>query len=105
MNGGYNMEDRVFKIYAGMGGSFGGAEYIGSYTFDSLEDAENFAYEEAREIYASYAGMHGIPSYGNCLEELRDDYIDDGALKEAAEYLYDENINDWIEYYAIEVPQ
>ena len=51
-----------YNIYAGLGGSFGGAAYRGTGDFKSLADAENEAYELAVEEYQSYEGYHGILS-------------------------------------------
>lgn len=96
MNGGYNMEDeRYFKIYAGLGGSFGGAECLGTYCFFNHEEAEQYAYEMAKDAYESYAGLH-VPSYQDCLDEANGD-------EEEANYLYEDYLTSWLEYYAEEV--
>lgn len=103
MNGGYNMEDRVFKIYAGLGGSFGGADYIGTYTFADYSEAEDFAYHEALDAYKMYEGSNGLLSYADCLDELKDELPDDGTLEDAAEEVYLNYVSDWIEFHAIEI--
>ena len=46
-----------YIIYAGLGGSFGGATYRGTGDFKSLADAENEAYQLAVEEYESENGI------------------------------------------------
>jgi len=40
-----------YNIYAGLGGSFGGATYQGTGDFNSIESAEEMAYQCAVEEY------------------------------------------------------
>ena len=83
----------LYNIYAGLGGSFGGAQY--DYTKDckDKEEAENLAYESAVNIYESYEGLHGILDYNDC-REVSDS---DGEANE----MYQNEIESWIEYYAV----
>lgn len=82
-----------YNIYAGLGGGFGGAQY--EYTIDckSEEEADNLAYEAAVSVYDSYEGSHGILSYDDCRDVSDSD--------EEAEDMYQEEIENWIEYYAV----
>ena len=59
-----------FKIYAGLSGGFGGANYHGTYEYESIDDALKEAYLLAEEEYQSYEGCHGILSYADCEEDL-----------------------------------
>lgn len=93
-----------FKIYAGMGGSFGGANYQGTYEYNTLEEAERDAYRMAEEEYQSYEGCHGILSYEECEEDLRDsgfigEDMTDNEIEEAVDNRYLEEIESWISWY------
>lgn len=94
-----------FELFAGMGGSFGGAESCGIYEYDSLEEATMAAYELAVEEYQGYEGLHGIPSY----EDVRDEYIatygEEDPDEDLVQEYYEEVISGWIEYYAYEVEE
>ena len=86
-----------YNIYAGLSGSFGGAQYVG--TLDStLDEAESAAYEYVVEEYESYGGMHGLLTWNDIAEENeldpeKDIYeIDD---------LYLQEVEDWIDYYVV----
>lgn len=86
-----------YNIYAGLSGGFGGANYIG--TLDaSLADAEDAAYEYAIEEYESYEGMHGLLTWDDIAEE---NGLDPENDLYKIDDLYLEQVNDWIEYYAI----
>lgn len=52
-----------YKIYAGLGGSFGGATYQYIDDFSTEEDALDTAYLLAVQEYESYEGLHGLPSW------------------------------------------
>ena len=95
-----------FKIFAGMGGSFGGAQYHGTFEFENMDEAHQEAYRLAEEEYQSYEGCHGILSYEDCEEDLRDSgfiYEDmtDGEIEDAIANHYLEEIESWISYYAL----
>ena len=83
----------LYNIYAGLGGGFGGAQY--EYTRDckDKEEADTLAYEDAISIYESYEGSQGILSYDDCRDVSDSD--------EEAEEMYQEEIENWIEYYTI----
>lgn len=94
-----------FKVYAGLGGGFGGAKYIETVEAANEEEAANIAYEYAVEEYESYEGLHGLTSYGDIVDNpekygLDEDYCQD------EEYLweaYEEERSTWLDYYVKEV--
>ena len=95
-----------FKIFAGMGGSFGGAQYHGTYEYADIEEATQAAYLKAEEEYQSYEGYHGILSYADCEEDLQDSgFIDgdmsDDEIEDMVYSHYREEIESWVSYYAL----
>lgn len=89
---------RKYNIYAGMGGSFGGASLVDTVVCNNEAQANEIAREYAVEIYQSYEGLYGIQSWYDVKEDLKDsgfDYEDDMV----SEY-YEEEIEEWIDYYA-----
>lgn len=95
-----------FKIYAGLGGSFGGANYHGTYEYENIDEALNDAYNLAFEEYQSYEGCHGILSYEEVEADLRDsglidDDLTDSELEDAINSHYLEEVESWIEYNAM----
>ena len=89
-----------YNIYAGLGGSFGGATYQGTGEFKSEEDASEVAYAIAREEYESYEGYHGILDWHDIAEANDLDPDDEDNYDEISE-LYNEEVESWIEYYAV----
>ena len=87
---------KKYEIYAGLGGGFGGAQYIGVLEFESVEEAEEYAYEEACQIYESYDGCHGLMSIEDIMEEEECDE------EEAGEIWIDQREN-WLSYYVEEL--
>ena len=95
-----------FKIYTGMSGGFGGATYNGTYEYDSIEEATHDAYLKAEEEYQSYEGYHGIMSFEDVEEDLREsgfigDDMTDSEIQDYVASHYLEEIESWISYYAI----
>ena len=98
----------LFNIYAGLGGSFGGAEYRETMEFDTLNDAENYAYHLARDEYELYEGLHGIKSWGDIADEMGFDPEEDEMSQEMEEEIsdyYNEEVEQWIEYHAVPVEE
>lgn len=86
-----------FKIYAGLGGGFGGANYVGTYEFDNRGQAEEAAYQEAIEEYESYEGEYGIMSWEECEEAcIKAGW---GGDYDTVDDYYQEEIESWIDYY------
>lgn len=93
-----------FKIFAGMGGSLGGAQYHGTYEYADIEEATQDAYLKAEEEYQSYEGCHGIMSSSDVEEDLRDsgfidDDMTDDEIADMVDCYYREEIESWISYY------
>ena len=89
-----------FKIYAGMGGGFGGATYYGTYDCCSEDEAMSIAYSRAVEEYQSYEGYHGILSWDDCLEAWEESWGTDHTESDINAY-YQEEIESWISYYVV----
>ena len=96
-----------FKIFAGMGGGFGGPEYHMTGEYPNRDAAMKDAFDLAVEEYESYAGLHGILSWDDVYQELVDegyiDTIDDEETERMVDDAYQEAIESWITYNAIEV--
>ena len=100
-----------YRIYAGMSGGFGGANYAGWLDTDDEAEAESYAREIAIEEYQSYEGYHGILSEYECAQEL---YGEGGpgdvpewvweshTAQEEIHDMYTEEIESWIDYYVEE---
>lgn len=81
-----------YKIYAGLGGGFGGAQYIGTETFETEQAA-----------YDSYEGLHGLTSYNDIYENPEDYGLDEDATEEEIEDAFSNERESWIEYYVKKV--
>lgn len=93
-----------YKVYAGLGGGFGGAKYIETVEAASEEEAADIAYECAVEEYESYEGLHGLVSYGDVIDNPEEYGLDEDCQNE--EYLweaYEEERSTWLDYYVKEV--
>lgn len=89
-----------YNIYAGLGGSFGGAEYKFTIEANSLEEATDIAYQKAVEEYEEYEGFYdGVKTWADCAEELGVDVENEDS--DDVDDLYNEEIESCIEYYAI----
>lgn len=88
-----------FEIRYGLGGGFGGCENKDwePIEADSLEEAENEAYEQACQEYEMYEGMHGLRSAYQIMEE-------DGLDEDEAEEEWREERESWLDYEARETP-
>ena len=87
---------KQYKIFAGLGGGFGGAQECDILEFASKEAAEEYAYEVACETYDMYAGMHGLRSVDDIMEE-------EGFGEVEAEEAYREERENWLDYYVEEI--
>ena len=83
-----------YRIYAGLGGVFDGAEYQYTEFYSTMDEAERIAYSEAVEIYNNYGGMYGLKSLQEIMEE-------EGVNESDAEDIYVEYREPWLEYYAV----
>lgn len=87
-----------YKIYAGLGGGFGGANYQGIHEFTAEYEAIDYAYELAFEEYQSYEGYHGLLDREQCREDLWDSFGQE-PTEEDVDDRYQEEVESWIEYY------
>ena len=97
-------ELKCYRLYAGLGGGFGGASYAGTYMYHNRDEAEMGAYELAVEEYESYGGMHGLYNWDECYEECKEEgYITDDMSEGDANAIVDEYYRDcmeqWLDYY------
>lgn len=95
-----------FKLYAGLGGGFGGAQYHTTMECNTQREADHEARELAVEEYESYAGYHGLLDVEEVRQDLADSYYegDTSAVpEEEVEEAYVEEMEGWLVYYAKEV--
>lgn len=96
-----------YRLYAGMGGSFGGAHFCETVEAHNKEEAEKMAYDLAVEEYESYGGYHGLYTWDSMREELANEYYDgdvEAVPEEDVDLAYTEEIEGWISWYVKEVP-
>lgn len=86
-----------YNIYAGLGGSFGGAFYQFTTIAESEGDANEMAWEAAVAEYETYEGTNGISSY----EDVRRENYDPDYTDEDYEAIYNEEREAWLDYYAV----
>lgn len=92
-----------YNIYAGLGGSFGGATYQYTTDCENLEEAEQAAYSIAVEVYESYEGLYGIKSWSECREDIaeEDDVLPEEVNEDAVDVMYEEERENWLDYYVV----
>ena len=97
----------LYHLYGGLGGSFGGPNFLSADSFSSQKDAVDAAYDLAVEEYQNYEGLYGLVSE----EQVKDQYLEDNDLTEEdltdSDYedihlAYLEEVEGWISYFAIE---
>ena len=100
---------RKFKLYAGLGGSFGGATFQEVRECRDEQEAEQAAYDLAIEEYESYGGLHGLLDYEGCYEDLKEsdmfDTIDENEIDDMVTAHYYAYMESWLEYYVEEVTE
>ena len=90
----FDEENNKWIIYHGLGGGFGGAR--SSEAFEGTKDeAETESWNKACEDYDRYAGLHGLRSLSDIMEE---DGIED---EEEAEMIYNEKRESWLDYWVV----
>lgn len=96
-----------FHLYAGLGGGFGGARYNQTIEAEDIDEAYEAAYELAVEEYQSYEGLHDIMNWGDCYEDavesgsIDEESMTENEIHEYVDDMYQNEIESWIEYYAI----
>ncbi|WP_409174426.1 hypothetical protein [Brevibacillus fortis] len=81
-----------YRIYAGLGGSFGGAKFIDTLEFENEDEAADYAFDTACEEFERCAGLYGLASYKQIKEENPD--LDDDDLDE----IYNQERERWLSY-------
>lgn len=100
---------KKFKLYAGLGGGFGGATFQGIRECRNEQEAERAAYLLAAEEYESYGGLHGLLDYEGCYEDLKEsdmiDTIDENEIDDMVTAHYYAYMESWLDYYVEEVTE
>lgn len=86
--------ENLFIIGWGLGGGFGGIRDYEVIQAGSIEEAEEWAFENACENYDRYVGSNGLREIGDIMEE---EEVDE---EEACDIFAEEREN-WMEYYAV----
>lgn len=84
-----------YHIFAGLSGAFGGATYHGIFE-GTAKEAEQYAWELACEEFEQYEGLHGLPSYGELVEEFEADELENA--EDAAWEVFCEERESWLDY-------
>lgn len=87
-----------YKIYAGLGGGFGGATYQETGTFANKKDAMDYAYELAVQEYEQYDGLHGLRSVDMIMDE-------EGYSEEEAYDEWCQEMESWLDFYVKKVDE
>lgn len=100
---------KQYNIYAGLSGSFGGANYQYTGLYETVEEAKDDAFQAACWNYDQYRGLYKLPSWEDAVKaycadqgiDLEDfDEDDEEVFQEVKEY-YDEAREDWLYYYIV----
>jgi len=91
-----NEQKSNWKIFAGLGGGFGGASELEILENVTREEAESYAYQLAIDEYESYAGSNGLRDIDEIMEE-------DGVDENEAEQTYNEERESWLDYWVEEI--
>lgn len=89
---------KYFIVMYGMGGGFN-TSYYEVIKAMNLEDAQDAAYEMAKDEYENYAGLHGLESMESICEEHELDINDEDDAVHAEE-IYNEEREGWIDHWA-----
>ena len=93
-----------FNLYAGLTGGFNSVKLVEeNVECESLEEAEMFAYDYALSKFDDMSGTHGLKSYMDIEDELREEYGDDEAFEDIVMEEYLQYADHWIGYYAKKV--
>ena len=99
-----------YKIYAGLGGGFGGAFYQCTDEYESYDDAMEHAYQLACDVYEMQEGS-GCDGWEDFLAEAESDvdesdYDDieeyNAAIEEYAAQASEEARESWVDYHVVE---
>lgn len=89
---------KQFWVFGGMGGGFGGPHFLGTVEGKNIDDPE--VQEDARTLvvdeYESYAGLHGVRSWGEVKQDLEESADpEDEITDEDVEDAYNQEIDSW----------
>ena len=84
-----------YKVYAGMAGGFNDVCLRMVEEFKSRDEALRVAESYARDEFESYAGLHGVRDWDECLDEADGD-------EDLAQQIYEEEFEEWTDYYVME---
>lgn len=95
----------MYNIYVGLTT----LRYVGTIDCKNRDEALDDAYEMAVEEYETYAGFHGVPSWEELEQEIREYYAaeiesgeyDDNDIESMTLDSWNENIESWIQYKVI----
>lgn len=98
---------KQYNIYAGLSGSFGGAQYQFTSLCETEDEACEEAFQAACEEYESYSGLHGLPSWEDAINDYCEEYginpedfeETDENYQEIEDY-FNEAREGWLDYYA-----
>lgn len=100
---------KQYNIYAGLGGSFGGAHYQYTGLYETRDEAENGAFQTACDDYEQYSGLHGLPNWEDAINDYcenngidpEDFGEEDEEVSQEIEEYYNEARESWLEYYVV----
>lgn len=98
---------KQYNIYAGLNGSFGGANYQFTTLCETEDEALGDAFESACEEYEQYSGLYRLPGWEDAIREycennnLSEDELTDEDSQEIEEY-YNDARESWLNYYVVE---
>jgi len=101
---------KLYRIFAGLSGGFGEATQIDIEEHINEAEATYSAYNHAMQIYESHAGMGGLDSWEDAVEEAEKQYGDINEYNQSqvdamAEQIFIEAAESWIDYYVIETTE
>lgn len=94
----------MYRIYAGLGGGFGGPSEADVREFEDYDEAMEYAREQAIEEYQSYEGFHGVFDRDDVRQDLRSSFGEEPS-DDDVEMHYWEEVESWITYEVEEVEE
>lgn len=91
---------KEYKCWYGLGGGFGGARDFEIEEFDTVEKAEEYAWELACVYYDIYVGLYGLRDYEQIAE---DEGLDIEKDEDEINEIYNEEREPWLDYWVEEV--
>ena len=88
----------LYKIYAGLAGSYGGCRHVATASFDTKEEAIKEAHHLAVEEYLGKEGRNGLPSWYDIRDDIMRSFPNDDFDDEDFNYFYEEHREAWLSY-------